>query len=107
MPDPLNNEKGFSLPEVMLSMMLLVMVITVLAGFWRALSNEAQAWRQYRQLWRHAWLQTQPVASPPPAGWQRNRAQTTQAGCVSISVKITSPTGRQGRMTRLHCPVSQ
>ncbi|PQN87498.1 prepilin-type cleavage/methylation domain-containing protein, partial [Shigella flexneri] len=35
------------------------------------------------------------------------RMQTSQAGCVSISVTLVSPGGREGEMTRLHCPNCQ
>ncbi|HAZ54526.1 MAG TPA: prepilin peptidase-dependent protein C, partial [Franconibacter helveticus] len=30
--------------------------------------------------------------------------ETSLVGCVSISVIVTSPTGRQGQLARLHCP---
>ena len=32
MPDPLNRQRGFSLPEVMLAMVLMVMIVTALSG---------------------------------------------------------------------------
>ena len=28
MPDPLNSQRGFSLPEVMLAMVLMIMIVT-------------------------------------------------------------------------------
>ena len=57
----LKNQQGFSLPEVMLAMVLMVMIVTA----------------------------------------------SSQAGCVSISVTLVSPGGREGEMTRLHCPNRQ
>ncbi|URN98499.1 prepilin-type N-terminal cleavage/methylation domain-containing protein [Leclercia adecarboxylata] len=103
----LARQKGFSMVEVLLAMMLMVMVVTALAGYHRVLASRFVTLEQYRQLWRHIQVQSQLSAGDVPAGWQLNRMQTTQAGCVSISVKLISPLGRQGQMTRLHCPVSQ
>lgn len=103
----LRNQQGFSLPEVMLAMVLMVMIVTALSGFQRTLMNSLASRNQYQQLWRHGWQQTQLRAISPPANWQVNRMQTSQAGCVSISVTLVSPGGREGEMTRLHCPNRQ
>ncbi len=103
----LRNQQGFSLPEVMLAMVLMVMIVTALSGFQRTLMNSLASRNQYQQLWRHGWQQTQLHAISPPANWQVNRMQTSQAGCVSISVTLVSPGGREGEMTRLHCPNRQ
>jgi len=103
----LKNQQGFSLPEVMLAMVLMVVIVTALSGFQRTLMNSLASRNQYQQLWRHGWQQTQLRAISPPANWQVNRMQTSQAGCVSISVTLVSPGGREGEMTRLHCPNRQ
>ena len=101
------KSRGFSLPEVMLAMFLMVSVVTALGGYYRALATTSVQLNQYRQLWRYAWEQTQPQPTVLPEGWRSQRVQTTSQRCVSISATITTPMGRQGRMTRLHCPVSQ
>lgn len=98
------KEQGFCLPEVLLAMVLLVMVVTALGGFHRALAADFAIWSQYRGLWRYAWLQTLPDAHVLLPGWQVQRLQTSDAGCVSITATIISPSGRTGQMTRLHCP---
>ncbi|RAY73862.1 prepilin-type N-terminal cleavage/methylation domain-containing protein [Enterobacter hormaechei] len=103
----LSRQKGFSMVEVLLAMMLLVVVVTALSGYHRALAARYAALSQYRQLWHHAWSQTQISTSTLPPGWQVSRGQTTQTGCVSITVTLISPMGRQGALTRLHCPVSR
>ena len=103
----LNKEKGFSMVEVLLAMMLLVTIVTALSGYHRALAARFTMFNQYRQLWHHAWNQTQLGTTVLPGGWQINRVQTIQSGCVSITVTLSSPLGRRGEMTRLHCPVSQ
>lgn len=107
MPVAVNREKGFSLVEVLLAMMLLVMIVTALAGYHRALAARFTLFNQYRQLWHYAWNQAQLSTTALPAGWQVSRVQTTHSGCVSITVTLFSPLGRRGEITRLHCPVSQ
>lgn len=107
MSTALARQKGFSMMEVLLAMMLLVVIITSLSGYHRALAMRFTVLNQYRQLWHYAWNQAQLSADGLPDGWRVNRVQTTQAGCVSITVTIISPLGRQGQMTRLHCPLSQ
>lgn len=107
MPDTLNTQRGFSLPEVMLALLLMVMVVTALSGYQRELMKGFAVKSQYQQLWRNAWQQTALRSFSPPENWQVSRMQTTSAGCVSISSKLISPLGRQGQMTRLHCPTSQ
>lgn len=107
MSAPLSRQKGFSMVEVLMAMVLMVMIITALSGYHRALASRFTLYNQYRQLWHHAWNQAQLSANSLPAGWQVKRVQTTQSGCVSITVTVISPLGRQGQMTRLHCPLSQ
>ena len=59
MPAAVNREKGFSMVEVLLAMMLLVIVVTALSGYHRALAARFTLFNQYRQLWHHAWNQSQ------------------------------------------------
>ncbi|MCI2290423.1 prepilin-type N-terminal cleavage/methylation domain-containing protein [Enterobacter sp. I4] len=103
----LSKQQGFSIVEALLAMMLLVVVVTALTGYYRALATRFTALSQYRELWQHAWNQSQLSTLPLPPGWQVSRGQTTQSGCVSITVTLISPLGRQGALTRLHCPVSR
>lgn len=101
------KEAGFSLPEVLVSLVLFVMVSTALSGFYQRLAEGFQAQWQYRQIWRFASEQAEIAPPPLPAAWKVTRVETSTAGCVSISVIVTSPTGRQGQMTRLHCPTGE
>lgn len=55
----LSRQKGFSMVEVLLAMMLLVVVVMALSGYHRALAARYAALSQYRQLWHHAWYQSQ------------------------------------------------
>ncbi|EFO5054808.1 prepilin-type N-terminal cleavage/methylation domain-containing protein, partial [Escherichia coli] len=49
----LKNQQGFSLPEVMVAMVLMVMIVTALSGIQRTLMNSLASRNQYQQLWRH------------------------------------------------------
>lgn len=103
----LKRQSGFSLAETLVAMLLSVIVVTSLAGYHRALSLGMTQQKQYRQLWRLGWQQTQLLPPALPTGWVVKPVQTMQQSCVSISVTITAPTGRQGKMARLHCPTGQ
>ncbi|MEF3089372.1 prepilin-type N-terminal cleavage/methylation domain-containing protein [Raoultella scottii] len=107
MSDPLTRQQGFSLPETILAMALLVMVITALGGYQRGLAGGFTQLNQYRQLWRDAWRYAQLEAQESPASGSITRLQTSTARCVSITVTITMPLEKRVQMTRLHCPVSQ
>lgn len=98
------KQSGFSLPEVLCSLALLAMVMVVLLGYHRVLQQGFQAQWQFRQLWRLAAEMSEPGAPEPLPEWKVTRQQTTEAGCVSIAVTITSPVGRSGQLSRLHCP---
>lgn len=50
MSDSLNRQRGFSLPEVMLAMVLMIMIVTALSGYQRALMNSFIIRNQYQQL---------------------------------------------------------
>lgn len=99
--------RGFSLPEVILAMFLMVSVVTALGGYYRVLATSSLQLNQYRQMWRYSVAQTQLQEMALPEGWHSQRLKTSSPPCVSINVIITTPLGKQGRITRLHCPVSQ
>lgn len=103
----INKQSGFSLTEVLLAMVLMIMVATALGGYHRALLVSFTTTSQWRQLWRTGWQQAQQQPAQTVPGWQVRRGQTTNQGCVSINVTVISPMGRQGQMTRLFCPISQ
>ncbi len=97
------KQSGFSLPEVLCSLVLFAIVMLALSGYYRVLQQGFQTQWQFRQLWRLAVELSEPMAPDPPAGWNVITEQTSAAGCVSIAVNITSPMGRTGKLSRLHC----
>lgn len=96
--------RGFSLAEVLVALVLYGIVIAALMGYQRGLSLSFHSLWQYRELWRIAARQVEPHSPAPPSGWTVTRMQTSEAGCVSISVIVTSPAGRRGELSRLQCP---
>lgn len=41
MPDALSRQRGFSLPETLLALVLLIMTVTALAGYQRGLASSS------------------------------------------------------------------
>lgn len=99
-----SKQSGFSLPEVLCSLALFAIVMMTLLGYHRVLQQGFHAQWQLRHLWRLAVEMGEPQAPDPLPEWKVIRQQTSVAGCVSIAVNITSPAGRSGQLTRLHCP---
>ncbi|HFO2759658.1 TPA: prepilin-type N-terminal cleavage/methylation domain-containing protein [Klebsiella variicola] len=104
MSNALKHQRGFSLPETVLAMALMVLTVTALGGYQRGMAQGIVQLNQTRQLWRDAWRYSQ-LSSP--ARGQVSRMQTSTQRCVSITVTISMPVAKRVQMTRLHCPVSQ
>ncbi len=104
---PEASSAGFSLPETVLAMALMVLTVTALGGYQRGMAQGIVQLNQTRQLWRDAWRYSQLSAPPSPARGQVSRMQTSRQRCVSITVTISRPVAKRVQMTRLHCPVSQ
>lgn len=77
----LSRQKGFSMVEVLLAMMLLVVVVTALSGYHRALAARYAALSQYRQLWHHAWNQSQISTLTPCRAGRPSGADNTVRMC--------------------------
>ncbi|EJJ0545587.1 prepilin-type N-terminal cleavage/methylation domain-containing protein [Cronobacter sakazakii] len=98
------RQAGFSLPEVLVSLVLFIVIIGALTGYYQVLAQGFLNQWHYRELWRFASQQAEINPPPLPEGWKATRVETSVAGCVSISVIVSSPGGRQGQLRRLHCP---
>lgn len=97
-------QRGFSLVEVLCAMALFSIVMLALLGYHRVLQQGFQSQWQFRQLWRLAVEMSESESPLPTDEWKVSRQQTSAAGCVSIATTITSPGGRAGQLSRLHCP---
>ena len=102
MSNALKRQRGFSLPETVLAMALMVLTVAALGGYQRGMAQGIVQMNQTRQL-----CFSQLSAPPLPARGQVSRMQTSTQRCVSITVTISMPVAKRVQMTRLHCPVSQ
>ncbi|HAW3799842.1 TPA: prepilin-type N-terminal cleavage/methylation domain-containing protein [Escherichia coli] len=93
----MKTQRGYTLIETLVAMLILVMLSASGLYGW-------QYWQQSQRLWQTA---SQARDYLLYLREDANRMQTSQAGCVSISVTLVSPGGREGEMTRLHCPNRQ
>ncbi|MBJ3813828.1 prepilin-type N-terminal cleavage/methylation domain-containing protein [Shimwellia pseudoproteus] len=96
-------QRGHSLPEVLVAMVLLLLVVTALAGYQRGLLYGLDSWQQGYRL---AYMLEGQLADPPaplPDGWRRDHQQIPQGGCTRQQVTLLSPQGRQARLSALHC----
>ncbi len=96
-------QRGFTMIEVLCAMALFSVIMLALLGYQRTLQQGFQSQWQVRQLWRLALEMGEPETPLPPDEWKVSRQQTSASGCVSIDVTITSPAGRSGQLSRLHC----
>ena len=55
MSNALKRQRGFSLPETVLAMALMVLTVTALGGYQRGMAQGIVQLNQTRQLWRDAW----------------------------------------------------
>ncbi|WP_249226362.1 prepilin-type N-terminal cleavage/methylation domain-containing protein [Entomohabitans teleogrylli] len=99
----MKRQRGFSLPEALVSLVLLVLVASALAGYLSGLQRGAASQRQAQLLWRYVSQQTALSPPPLPEGWSVSRIQSAQGDCRAVSVQVIAPDGRQGQAYRLHC----
>ncbi len=67
MSNALKRQRGFSLPETVLAMALMVLTVTALGGYQRGMAQGIVQLNQTRQQWRDAWRYSQ-LSAPPSAG---------------------------------------
>lgn len=95
--------RGFSLPETLLALLLLAVISVGLANWQRALAQGLRTQSQTLRLWRMLEQQSDMVPVQQPPG-QITRSETSQGGCVSITVTLAGQHSVRGQLYRLHCP---
>ena len=95
-------QRGFSLAETLVAMLLLAMTISALLQYHRALAlGFSQQWQQ-RQAWQVA---GQALLGREVEGWQSEHQQQSFAGgCTLERVAVSGPQQRSASLARLNCP---
>ncbi|MFS2225446.1 prepilin-type N-terminal cleavage/methylation domain-containing protein [Pantoea sp. B65] len=95
------RQRGFSLPEVILALLLFSLSLTALLHYQRVLTEGfARQWQQ-RQAWRYA---AQRIEGHVVDGWQTQLlVQSGPGGCQLLSAQASGPLGGEARLTTLRC----
>lgn len=101
------RQRGNSLPEALFALALFSIVLTLLLNYHRVVQQGFEAQWQARQAWRYALEQAEAEPQPLPEKWRADRQLRRCGGCLCISVRVTSPQGRHGEITKMLCPPSQ
>lgn len=96
-------QRGSSLPEALIAMLLLLLVVTALAGYQRGVYRGLAHWEEGYRLWLMLEGQRAWPPAPLPEGWQRQEQRTPRGACVHRQITLRSPQGRQARVSALHC----
>lgn len=95
------KQRGFSLAEMLVALLLLAMSISALLQYQRALvQGFSQQWQQ-REAWRVA---SQRFAGHEVPGWKTSlQDSNTSFGCNLERVEVSGSLQRSATLTRLRC----
>ncbi|MEN3752428.1 prepilin-type N-terminal cleavage/methylation domain-containing protein [Mangrovibacter sp. SLW1] len=100
-------QQGFSLVESLAAVVVSAVMLSALLAMQHSLSQGMQVQRDFLLLGRFASQQVGIVAPALPEGWFVSRTRREEGACFSIQVMLVSPGGRQGELSRLHCPLAR
>lgn len=101
------RQRGGTLPETLVALALFSIVLTLLLNDFRVVRQGFEAQWQTRQAWRYALEQAEPDPPALPESWQSDRQQRPCGSCQCISVRVISPQGRYGQISKMLCPPSK
>ncbi len=101
------NQQGFSLVETLAAVVMSALMLAALVALQHALSQGIQAQREFLMVGRFASQQVNVVAPDLPEGWLLSRSRREEGACFTLQVQLVSPGGRQGELSRLHCPLAR
>ncbi|PWW12722.1 prepilin-type N-terminal cleavage/methylation domain-containing protein [Mangrovibacter plantisponsor] len=101
------NQQGFSLVETLAAVVMSALMLAALVALQHALSQGIQAQREFLMVGRFACQQVNVVAPDLPEGWLLSRSRREEGACFTLQVQLVSPGGRQGELSRLHCPLAR
>lgn len=101
------NQQGFSLVETLAAVVMSALMLAALVALQHVLSQGIQAQREFLMVGRFASQQVNVVAPDLPDGWLLSRSRREEGACFTLQVQLVSPGGRQGELSRLHCPLAR
>lgn len=96
----MNDQRGFSLPETLVALLLFTLSFTALMHYQLALAKGAQRQMQQREAWRQAWQRFAGYQAP---GWQTSLTQENAAGCMIVTARAVSSGGQEATLSQLRC----
>ena len=97
----MSKQKGFSLPETLVALLLFSLSFTALMHYQLAQAKGSRLQIQQREAWRRAWLRFEGYEA---AGWQTTlEKKTGPAGCQLLTSTVVSPAGRSATLQKLRC----
>ncbi|MTD28326.1 prepilin-type N-terminal cleavage/methylation domain-containing protein [Erwinia sorbitola] len=97
-------QQGFSLVEILFSLLLFSLSYTALLHYQQALGQGFHWQWQQREAWRQAWQRLQ---GQERSGWQvQQRVRSGPMGCKLVTAQVVSPAARRAELTQLQCQVS-
>lgn len=99
----MRRQKGFSLPETLVALLLFAISMAVVMKYQLALVKGFQLQVQQREAWRYA---SQLFEGYQPPHWHTQLShQSAVAGCIQFTATVISPLGRKAELSRLRCPL--
>lgn len=95
------QQQGFSLVEILFSLLLFSLSYTALLHYQQALGQGFHWQWQQSDAWRQAFQRLQ---GKETAGWQTHQqSRSGPHGCQLVTVQAISPAGRRAELTQLQC----
>ncbi|MCX8956874.1 prepilin-type N-terminal cleavage/methylation domain-containing protein [Erwinia psidii] len=96
----MNSQRGFSLPETLVALLLFTLSFTALLNYQLMLAQGAQQQIQQREAWRQAWLRFEGYQAPD---WRTSLEKENVQGCLMWTASAISSGGRRAVLSQLHC----
>lgn len=96
----MNSQRGFSLPEALVALLLFTLSCTTLLNYQQTLAKGFQQQVEQRESWRRAWLRFEGYQGP---NWQTSLSQEHLQGCSMLTASAVSHGGQHASLSQLHC----
>jgi len=97
-------QRGFSLPEMLVALLLFSTLLTIQSGYHRGLRQGFEAQWQLRKLWRYTHEQCEEDSPSLAEQWRIMKQPIACGDCLCITIDVTSPQGHSARLSKRICP---